>query len=86
MNALSPPFEEVCLLLIELLALDPERAVAPETPLIGAIPEFDSIAVVSFLTAIEDLYGCDIDDADLSAEAFSTFGSLYNLVVASIEG
>ena len=82
MNALSPSFDEVCQLLAELLAVEANWSVTLETPLLGAVPQFDSIAVASFLTLIEDRYGCDIDDGDLTAETFATFGSLYDFVAS----
>jgi acyl carrier protein len=47
-----------------------------DTPLLGAVPEIDSMAVVSILTAIEDHYGITIDDDEMSAEVFATVGSL----------
>jgi acyl carrier protein len=47
-----------------------------DTPLLGGIPEFDSMAVVSVVTMIEDEFGISIDDDDLSADVFETVGSL----------
>lgn len=57
-------------------------ALTRETPLLGSIPELDSMAVVAVLTAIEERYGIVIDDADLSAEVFATVGSLADFVDA----
>lgn len=53
-----------------------------ETALIGAIPEFDSMAVVSIITALEDRFGFAIDDDEIDASVFETVGSL----VAFVEG
>lgn len=47
-----------------------------ETPLLGHVPEMDSMAVVTILTAIEDHYGITIDDDEMSAEIFATVGTL----------
>jgi len=47
------------------------------TPLLGALPEFDSMAVVSIITAFEDEYGLVVDDDAISAEAFETIGTLH---------
>jgi len=52
-----------------------ERLTA-ETPLLGGLPEFDSMAVVTVVTMIEDELGVTIDDDELSAEVFATVGSL----------
>jgi acyl carrier protein len=51
-----------------------------ESPLLGAIAEFDSMAVVTVVTMLEDELGCSIDDDDLSADVFATVGSLADFV------
>ena len=55
-----------------------ERAekLTAESPLLGGLPEFDSMAVVTVVTLIEDELGIAIDDDELSAEVFATVGSL----------
>lgn len=50
------------------------------TPLLGAIPEFDSMAVVSIITALEDRFGFAVDDDEIDAETFETVGSLTSFV------
>jgi acyl carrier protein len=51
-----------------------------DTPLLGGLPEFDSMAVVSVVTMIEDELGISIDDDELSADIFATVGSLVKFV------
>ena len=51
-----------------------------DTPLLGGLPEFDSMAVVTVVTMIEDELGVTIDDDDLSADVFATVGSLADFV------
>ena len=46
------------------------------TALFGALPEFDSMAVAHFLTALEERLGVIIEDDDVEAEDFETFGTL----------
>jgi acyl carrier protein len=46
------------------------------SPLLGAIPEFDSMAVVTVLTMLEDDFGITVRDDEVSAEVFETLGSL----------
>ena len=46
------------------------------TALFGGIPEFDSMAVVTVLTAMEDQFGFAVEDDEISAETFETVGSL----------
>jgi acyl carrier protein len=47
-----------------------------DTALFGSLPEFDSMAVAHFLTAIEERLGVIIEDDDVEAEDFATFGTL----------
>lgn len=55
-------------------------ALSPASPLLGAIPEFDSMAVVTVLTMIEDEFGISVGDDEVSAEVFETLGSLIAFV------
>lgn len=48
--------------------------------LLGAIPEIDSMAVIAILTGIEEAFGFDIADDEVSADLFETFGSLRRFV------
>ena len=51
-----------------------------DTPLLGGLPEFDSMAVVTVVTMIEDELGITIDDDELSADVFATVGALTEFV------
>lgn len=61
-----------------LLGLDDAEAAALDagSRLFGAHPAFDSMAVAGLLAAIEEDYGVLIDDSEVSAEDFATFGTL----------
>lgn len=50
------------------------------TPLLGAIPELDSMAVVALITALEERFGIAVDDDDIDGQTFSTVGSLTEFV------
>lgn len=54
------------------------------TQLLGAIPELDSMAVLGILTQIQDDFGCQIEDDEVSGEIFETFGDLKRFVEAKI--
>lgn len=54
------------------------------TPLLGAIPELDSMAVLGILTQIQDDFGVTIDDDEVSAEIFETYGALRRFVEAKV--
>lgn len=57
-----------------------------DSPLLGALPELDSMAVVSLLTALEEHFGFSIDDDEISAETFATLGSLAEFAAAKLNG
>ena len=48
--------------------------------LLGAIPEFDSMVVVTVVTMIEERLGITIDDDELNADVFETLGTLVTFV------
>ena len=50
------------------------------TPLLGSIPELDSMAVVTVITAIEETFDVEVDDDEITAETFETVGSLSDFV------
>lgn len=69
--------EDVRTILGQTLNLgDRARALDAESPLLGEIPELDSMAVVTIITALEENFGFEVDDDDISAETFATLGSL----------
>lgn len=51
-----------------------------DTPLLGAIPELDSMAVVTLITTLEDQFGLVVDDDDIDGSTFATVGSLADFV------
>ena len=68
-------------LLIDTLSLDMDVAeMSDDTLLLGDIPEFDSMAIVSVITAIEEEFGFMAEDDDLSAEVFESVSSLIAFV------
>lgn len=50
------------------------------TELLGALPEFDSMAVVGVITALEESFGIDVADDDIDATIFETVGTLMEYV------
>ena len=65
-------------LLVEVLGLPARRIAAfdADTALFGALPEFDSMAVATLLTGLEERLDILIEDDDVEAEDFMTFGRL----------
>ena len=56
------------------------------TPLLGSVPELDSMAVVSLITAMEEQFGIVIEDDDIDGQTFATVGSLTDFVSAKLAG
>ncbi|MFM9978553.1 MAG: acyl carrier protein [Sphingomonadaceae bacterium] len=72
----------------DVLAID-AAAVAcftDQTPLFGALPELDSMAVTGLLTELEDRLGIVIDDDDVTGDLLSTFGALTDFAARKVSG
>ena len=57
-----------------------------DTPLFGALPELDSMAVAGLLTELEDRLDILIDDDEVDGDMFETFGSLLAFLRAKAAG
>jgi acyl carrier protein len=64
--------------LADVLGLDPARVAQfrEDSPLFGALPEFDSMAVAGLLTELEERLGILIEDHEVDADMMETFGAL----------
>lgn len=72
---------EVLRVLDEVLSLGGRAAAfTRETHLLGAIPELDSMAVVTLITTLEERFGIIVDDDEIDGETFSTVGALVDFV------
>jgi len=77
--------KEVLRVLDEVLSLAGRSAgFSRDTALLGAIPELDSMAVVSLITALEDQFGLVVDDDDIDGSTFATVGSLSDFVSSKL--
>lgn len=78
---------EVLRILDEVLSLGGRaKAFGADTPLLGAIPELDSMAVVTLITTIEERFGIAVDDDDISGDTFATVASLTSFVADKLAG
>jgi len=75
---------EIKVLLKETLQLDEVDSWQEDTEILGSIAEFDSMAIVTILTSVEDSYGIFIEDDEVSAEVFETLGSLVEFVTEKV--
>ncbi|RUQ29890.1 MAG: acyl carrier protein [Candidatus Competibacteraceae bacterium] len=74
-------FDEVRQLIGEMLQLgDRLEKLGPDAPLLGSIPEFDSMAVIALISALETQFDIQIADDEISADTFITLGQVYAFV------
>ena len=73
--------DEVRTILGEVLQLGNRTATLDEqTPLLGNLPELDSMAVATVVAGLEDRFGFYVEDDEFSAEVFRTMGTLADCV------
>ncbi len=73
--------KEVLSILDEVLSLKGRAdSFTLETPLLGALPELDSMAVVALITSLEERFGFIVDDDEIDGAAFASVGTLVDFV------
>ena len=78
--------QEVLRVLDEVLSLNGRSAAFElDTPLLGAVAELDSMAVVAVITTLEERLGVVIGD-DIGGDDFATVGSLVRMVSERLDG
>lgn len=78
--------DDVRAILGEVLSLgDRAGSLSEKTVLLGGIPEFDSMAVVSVIVALEEQFGIVVEDDEISAETFATVGTLCEFLGKKVE-
>ena len=76
---------EIVKILDEILHLgDRASKLTVSSPLLGSIPELDSMAVVAILTSIEERFGLIVEDDEMDGAVFATVGSLTEFVGAKL--
>jgi len=55
-----------------------------DAPLLGAVPELDSIAVVNLITALEEHFGIAVADDEIGASTFETLDSLTKFIEGKV--
>ncbi|MFZ4875775.1 acyl carrier protein [Janthinobacterium sp. Mn2066] len=60
------------------------RPLTAQTPLLGSLPELDSMAVISVIAALEGQFGFEVADDEIHARHFATVGSLTDFVRARL--
>lgn len=77
----DPILKEVLSLLDEVLSLD-GRALgfSADTPLLGELPELDSMAVIAVINAVEERFGIAVPDDEVDGNSFATVGTVVEFV------
>jgi acyl carrier protein len=80
-------FEQVRDVLATTLGIkDRADRLTPDTALWDALPEFDSMAVLELIAALEDRFDIVLDDSEISGEIFGTLGTLTAFVQEKLDG
>jgi acyl carrier protein len=73
--------KEILAIIDEVLSLGGRTAEFNlKTPLLGAIPELDSMAVVGVINMLEERFGFIVEDDEIDGSSFETVGSLVSFV------
>lgn len=58
---------------------------ADTDPLMGSVPELDSMAVVTIIGMLEDRFAITVEDDEIDGQTFATVGSLVKYVSDKIQ-
>lgn len=73
--------QNVLQLLDEVLALDGRGLrFTSDTPLLGSVPELDSMAVLAVIQEIEIRFGIEVPDDEVDGSSFETVGTVVEFV------
>ncbi len=73
--------KEILAIIDEVLSLGGRAADFDlDTPLLGAVPELDSMAVVGVINMMEERFGFIVEDDEIDGSSFATVGSLVSFV------
>lgn len=77
--------KEVLAVLDETLSLKGRGlSFSDDTPLLGAVPELDSMAVVTLITTLEERFGIAVNDDEIDGATFASVGALVGFVTEKI--
>lgn len=77
MKTTPPTFDDVKSVVTRTLGIeDRADSLTAATLLLDSVPEFDSMAVLNVILALEEHFGLTIDDDEVTGELFETLGTL----------
>jgi acyl carrier protein len=84
MDTTTSTLDEVKGLVAEVLGIEDRLdSMDGSTGMLGSMPELDSLAVVGLVTAIEERFGFEVEQADFTADVLETLGTLASFVDAN---
>jgi acyl carrier protein len=87
LSSLETTRRDVLQLLDDVLGLAGRAAAFDDaTPLLGAVPELDSMAVVGVIAALEEHFDFHLADDDIDGSTFETVGTLIAFVANKLRG
>jgi acyl carrier protein len=85
LNTTTISVDDVKAVVVETLGIeDRADSMGPATPLLGSLPELDSLAVLELVLALEERFGITVEGEDVTADVFETLGTLTAFVDSSI--
>jgi acyl carrier protein len=79
--------KEVLTILDEVLSLGGRASTFDSaSPLLGAVPELDSMAVVGVINLLEERFGFIVEDDEIDGATFATVGALIGFVESKLAG
>jgi len=76
--------EVLGVLVVTLNLKDGAQRLHADSPLLGAIPELDSMAVATVITSLEERFGFMIADDEIDGATFATVGTLTAFVKSKV--
>ena len=77
--------KEVLAVLDDVLSLNGRaHEFGHDTPLLGAVPELDSMAVVGVINMLEERFDLFVEDDEIDGSTFETVGSLVDFVAGKL--
>jgi len=78
--------EKEVLSVLQSVLTSSQVALTGQSPLIGHVPDLDSMAVVAILTTLEERFSISIEDDEVDGSSFASVESLTRLVAAKLAG
>ena len=87
MNVEKPAIEKMLVELLDRVLALRGRAMGfhASTPLLGALPELDSMGVLNVITTLEEQFGFTVHDDEMEGATFATLGALTAFVADKLQ-